>query len=161
MIIKRKQLPSVKLEAEAKINQGYFRTDSKREVLSAFAKIDIPIYRSGLASSEIRSLRKQATAEIELLKLETKILESNLTSSKSSFDYSISKINAFKKQIESNKIYLEGLKQELQLGERTTLDVLNGEQELLESSLCLVMAFKDYFISYYELLFYLGKPELF
>ncbi len=155
--LKRKQLPSVKLEAEAKINEGYFRTDSKREVLSAFAKIDIPIYRSGLASSEIRSLRKQATAEIELLKLETKILESNLTSSKSSFDYSISKINAFKKQIESNKIYLEGLKQELQLGERTTLDVLNGEQELLESSLGLVMAFKDYFVSYYEILFHLGK----
>ena len=155
--LKRKQLPSVKLEAEAKINEGYFRTDSKREVLSAFAKIDIPIYRSGLASSEIRTLRKKATAEIELLKLESKILESNLITSKSSLDYSLSKINAFKKQIESNKIYLEGLKQELQLGERTILDVLNGEQELLESSLGLVMAFKDYFISYYELLFYLGK----
>ena len=36
--LKRKRLPSVKLEAEAKINQGYFRTDSEREVLSAFAK---------------------------------------------------------------------------------------------------------------------------
>ena len=155
--LKRKQLPSVKLEAEAKVNEGYFRTDSKREVLSAFAKIDIPIYRSGLASSEIRGIRKQATAEIELLKLESKNLESNLTSSKSSLDYSLSKINAFKKQIESNKIYLEGLKQELQLGERTTLDVLNGEQELLESSLGLVMSYKDYFISYYELLFHLGK----
>ena len=104
-------------------------------MLSAFAIIDIPIYRSGLASSEIRGIRKQATAEIELLKLESKILESNLTTSKSSLDYSLSKINAFKKQIESNKIYLEGLKQELQLGERTTLDVLNGEQELLESCL--------------------------
>jgi TolC family type I secretion outer membrane protein len=155
--LKRKQLPSVKLEAEAKINEGYFRTDSKREVLSAFAKIDIPIYRSGLASSEIRGIRKQATAEIELLKLEKKNLESNLITSKSSLDYSFSKINALKKQIESNKIYLEGLKQELQLGERTTLDVLNGEQELLESSLGLVMAFKDYFISYYELFFHLGK----
>ena len=80
-----------------------------------------------------------------------------MITSKSSLDYSLSKINAFKKQIESNKIYLEGLKQELQLGERTTLDVLNGEQELLESSLGLVMAYKDYFISYYELLFHLGK----
>ena len=155
--LKRKQLPSVKLEAEAKINEGYFRTDSKREVLSAFAKVDIPIYQSGLASSEIRGLRKQATAEIELLKLESKILESNLTTSKSSRDYSLSKIKAFKKQIESNKIYLEGLKQELQLGERTILDVLNGEQELLESSLGLVMAYRDYFISYYEVLFHLGK----
>ena len=30
--LKRKQLPSVKLEAEAKVNEGYFRTDSKREL---------------------------------------------------------------------------------------------------------------------------------
>ena len=56
-----------------------------------------------------------------------------MISTKSTYDYSQSRINAYKKQIESNKIYLEGLKQELQLGERTTLDVLNGEQELLES----------------------------
>ena len=39
--LKRKRLPSLKLQAEAKINQGYFRTDSEREVLSAFAKVDI------------------------------------------------------------------------------------------------------------------------
>ena len=58
--LKRKRLPSVKLEAEAKINQGYFRTDSEREVLSAFAKVDIPIYQSGLASSKIREAKKNA-----------------------------------------------------------------------------------------------------
>ena len=125
-LLKRKKLPSVKIEAEAKINEGYFRTDSKREVLSAFAKVDIPIYQSGLASSEIREAKKRKFAEMELLKLEIKKLKSNLISSKSSLDHSISRINAFKKQIESNKIYLEGLKQELQLGERTTLDLLNG-----------------------------------
>ena len=155
--LKRKQLPSVKLEAEAKINQGYFRTDSKREVLSAFAKVDIPLYQSGAASSKIREIRKQKFAEKELFKLESRNLEYNLVSTKSTYDYSLSRINAYKKQIESNKIYLEGLKQELQLGERTTLDVLNGEQELLESGLGLTNAYKDHFISYYKLLFHLGK----
>tara|TARA_B100000287_G_C20673566_1_gene794332 strand:- start:4736 stop:6097 length:1362 start_codon:yes stop_codon:yes gene_type:complete len=155
--LKRKQLPSVKLEAEAKINQGYFRTDSKREVLSAFAKVDIPLYQSGAASSKIREIRKQKFAEKELLKLESRNLEYNLVSTKSTYDYSQSRINAYKKQIESNKIYLEGLKQELQLGERTTLDVLNGEQELLESGLGLTNAYKDHFISYYKLLFHIGN----
>ena len=56
--LKRKRLPSLKLQAEAKINQGYFRTDSEREVLSAFAKVDIPLYQSGLASSKIREAKK-------------------------------------------------------------------------------------------------------
>ncbi len=155
--LKRKRLPSLKLEAEAKINQGYFRTDSEREVLSAFAKVDIPIYQSGMASSKIREVRKKLFAQQELLKLETENLAASIVSSKSSYDYSYSRINAYKKQIESNKIYLDGLKQEFQLGERTTLDVLDGEQELLESELDLIKAYKDYFISYYEVMFFIGK----
>jgi outer membrane protein TolC len=155
--LKRKRLPSLKLEAEAKINQGYFRTDSEREVLSAFAKVDIPIYQSGMASSKIREAREKLFAQQELLKLETENLAASIVSSKSSYDYSFSRIIAYKKQIESNKIYLDGLKQEFQLGERTTLDVLDGEQELLESELDLIKAYKDYFISYYEVMFFIGK----
>ena len=155
--LKRKRLPSLKLEAEAKINQGYFRTDSEREVLSAIAKVDIPIYQSGMASSKIREAKEKLFAQQELLKLETENLTASIVSSKSSYDYSFSRIIAYKKQIESNKIYLDGLKQEFQLGERTTLDVLDGEQELLESELDLIKAYKDYFISYYEVMFFIGK----
>ncbi len=66
--LKRKKLPSVKLEADAYINQGYFRTDSKREVLSAFAKIDIPLYQSGAASSKIRESKSELFALQQLLK---------------------------------------------------------------------------------------------
>ena len=101
--------------------------------------------------------RKKLFAQQELLKLETENLTASIVSSKSSYDYSFSRIIAYKKQIESNKIYLDGLKQEFQLGERTTLDVLDGEQELLESELDLIKAYKDYFISYYEVMFFIGK----
>ena len=155
--LKRKRLPSLKLEAEAKINKGYFRTDSEREVLSAFAKVDIPLYQAGSAASKIREIKKRLFAQKELLKMEVQETEYNIVTSKSSFDYSLSRIKAYKKQIESNKIYLDGIKQELQLGERTTLDLLDGEQELLQSELDLVKAYRDYFNSYYEILFHLGK----
>ena len=60
--IKRKRLPSVKLEGEAYINEGYFRYDSKREVLSAFATVDIPLYQSGAASSKIRETRSKLSS---------------------------------------------------------------------------------------------------
>ena len=89
--------------------------------------------------------------------MEHENLTANLISSNSSYNYSLSRIKAYEKQIQSNKIYLDGLKQEFQLGERTTLDVLDGEQELLQSELDLIKAYKDLFISYYEILFYIGK----
>ena len=150
-------MPSVKLEAEAKINQGYFRTDSEREVLSAFTKVDIPLYQSGAASSKIREEKKKLFALKELLNQNIKEVEFNIISSLSSLNSSFSRIEAYEKQIESNKIFLEGLKQELLLGERTTLDLLDGEQELLKSQLDLVVSKRDLFVSYYEILFYLGK----
>lgn len=155
--LKRKKLPKVRLQADASINEGYFRTDSKREVLSAFAKIDIPLYQSGAASSKIRESKSELFALQYLLKQEKEGVLFNLVSSKSSYDHSQSKISAYNKQIESNKIYLEGLRQEMQLGERTMLDLLDGEQELLQSQLDKIKSQRDLFNSYFEILFYKGK----
>jgi outer membrane protein len=155
--LKRKKLPSVKFEADAYINEGYFRTDSKREVLSAFATVDIPLYQSGTASSKIRETKSKLYALRQLLKQVRDDVIFNLISSKSSFEHSFSKISAYKKQIESNKIYLDGLRQEMQLGERTMLDLLDGEQELLQSELDLVKSHRDFFNSYYEILFFMGS----
>ncbi len=155
--LKRKRLPSVKLEGEAYINEGYFRFDSKREVLSAFATVDIPLYQSGAASSKIRETRSKLISLQSLLKKIKDEISYNLTSSKSLFDNSLSKITAYKKQIKSNNIYLDGLKQEMQLGERTMLDLLDGEQELLQSELDLALSFKDLFIAYYQTLYHEGR----
>ena len=155
--IKRKRLPSIKLEGEAYINEGYFRFDSKREVLSAFATVDIPLYQSGAASSKIRETRSKLSSLQSLLKKIKDEVSYNLISSKSLFDNSLSKITAYKKQIKSNNIYLDGLKQEMQLGERTMLDLLDGEQELLQSELDLALSFKDLFIAYYQILYHEGK----
>ena len=155
--IKRQRLPSVKLEGEAYINEGYFRFDSKREVLSAFATVDIPLYQSGAASSKIRETRSKLSSLQSLLKKIKDEVSYNLISSKSLFDNSLSKITAYKKQIKSNNIYLDGLKQEMQLGERTMLDLLDGEQELLQSELDLALSFKDLFIAYYQILYHQGK----
>ena len=155
--LKRKRLPSVKLEGEAYINEGYFKFDSKREVLSAFATVDIPLYQSGAASSKIRETRSKLLSLQSLLKKIKDEISYNIISSKSLFDNSLSKITAYKQQIKSNNIYLDGLKQEMQLGERTMLDLLDGEQELLQSELDLVLSFKDLFIAYYQTLYHEGK----
>ena len=45
----------------------------------------------------------------------------------------------------------------MQLGERTMLDLLDGEQELLQSELDLALSFKDLFIAYYQTLYHEGN----
>tara|TARA_B100000524_G_C23648489_1_gene369345 strand:+ start:827 stop:2185 length:1359 start_codon:yes stop_codon:yes gene_type:complete len=151
------KLPSIKLEAEARKSKGYFRSDSAREVMSATASINIPIYSSGLASSKMREAKKNLESLKELKKIKLNELKYNLTFSWSSYNSSISKIKAYKEQIEANNKFLEGLKQELFLGERTLLDILDAEQELIESEFNLVKSFEEYFNAYFDLLFYMGQ----
>ena len=152
-----RKLPSVKLEAELKKNKGYFRSDSSREVMSAFASVSIPLYQSGLASSKIRELKKELSSEKEFHKLKMNEFKYNLANSWSGFNSSKSKIDAYKNQIEANRKYLEGLNQEMMLGERTLIDILDAEEELIESEYNLIKSFEENFNSYFEILFYIGE----
>ncbi len=152
-----KKLPSVKLEAELKKNKGYFRSDSSREVMSAFASVSIPLYQSGLASSKIRELKKELSSVREFHKLKINEYKYNLANSWSGFNSSKSKIDAYKTQIDANLNYLKGLNQEMMLGERTLLDILDAEEELIESEYNLIKSFEENFNSYFEILFYVGE----
>ena len=155
--LRRMKFPSIKLEAEAKKNKGYFRADSSREVMSAYATIDVPLYQSGNSSSKIRETKRQLFSMQEKKKMMVNELKYNIDFSWSIYSSSDSKIKAYKKQIESNKKFLEGLRQELFLGERTLLDVLDAEQELIKSEFDLITTYEQKFNSFFEILFYMGK----
>jgi outer membrane protein len=71
-------------------------------------------------------------------------------------------IRASMSQVAAAEIALEGAKQELAVGERITLDVLDQEQELLEARLGLIDAERAAYVATHELLAAMGdlKPEL-
>lgn len=156
-ILQGKKLPSVEIEAQLRKDSGYFRSDSGREIMSAFANIDIPLYQSGIASSKIRESRQNLESNKELLKSSINDLKFRIVDSWSIFETALLKIKAYEEQISANTKFLEGLNQELFLGERTVLEVLDGEQELIESELNLVKANEEYFNSYFMILNHMGN----
>jgi outer membrane protein TolC len=60
-------------------------------------------------------------------------------------------------QVRANEIALEGVRQEAYVGSRTTLDVLNAEQELLNSRVSLVRAQRDEAVAAYSLVSATGR----
>lgn len=155
--LKRSKLPSIEIEAQLRKDSGYFKSDSSREVMSAFANIDIPLYQSGIASSKIRESKKMLESNKEFLKSKISELKFKVVDSWSIYETSLLKIGAYTEQIKANQNFLEGLNQELFLGERTVLEILDGEQELIESELNLVIANEEYFNSYFMLLSHMGN----
>jgi outer membrane protein TolC len=68
-----------------------------------------------------------------------------------------SNINSSQEQVKANEIALEGVKQEELVGSQTILDVLNADQELLNSRVTLVSAERDKAVAEFGLLAATGQ----
>ncbi|MGH6783333.1 MAG: TolC family protein, partial [Sphingomicrobium sp.] len=61
--------------------------------------------------------------------------------------------------VKANELALEGARAEQSVGTRTVLDVLNAEQELLNSQVTLVTAKRDAYVAGFQLLNAMGQAE--
>ena len=64
---------------------------------------------------------------------------------------------ASEEQIRAARVAFEGVREEATLGSRTTLDVLNAEQELLDAKAGLIAAITDEYIAAYRVLAEMGE----
>jgi len=72
-------------------------------------------------------------------------------------DAARSKVVSFEAQVKANEVALNGVRQEALVGSRTTLDVLNAEQELLNAQVSLISARHDVQVAYYGVLSGIGR----
>jgi outer membrane protein len=72
-------------------------------------------------------------------------------------DSARSRVTSFTAQVRANDVALNGVRQEALVGSRTTLDVLNAEQELLNSQVNLISARHDVQVNYYGVLAGIGR----
>ena len=67
------------------------------------------------------------------------------------------RIESDQAQVRANKIALDGVKEEEQVGQRTILDVLDAEQEFLDAQVTLVSSKRDKVVASYSLLTAIGR----
>ncbi len=65
--------------------------------------------------------------------------------------------NSTKKQVAAAEAALNGVREEARLGQRTTLDVLNAQQELVSARVAMVSAQRDRLVNSYALLASVGR----
>ena len=126
---------------------------------SVGATARVPFYQGGLPSARIR----QAQA-IEGQTLEQRVGTERavVSSTRSAFaDYSaaIDAIKSNEVAVRANELALEGVRAENSVGTRTILDVLDAEQELLNSQVLLVTARRDAYVAGFQLLNAMGQAE--
>ncbi|WP_166415982.1 TolC family outer membrane protein [Cochlodiniinecator piscidefendens] len=142
--------PTLNLSAQAGINHRGTDTRSATVTLSG------PIYQGG----QIASAERQAVANRDAARANLYVVGQNVTRSIGTAwaDLAVARaqIEASRRQIRAARTAFEGFREEATLGARTTLDVLNAEQELLDAEANLLSAQSDAQIAAYAVLSSMG-----
>ncbi|WP_321392095.1 TolC family outer membrane protein [Emcibacter sp.] len=149
--------PTVSLEAS--YNKSWDASTVTTNVTSkeVVARMTVPLYQSGAQSSRIRQAKQlESQRRLEVIAAERQVRE-NVQNAWEGYREATARIGSTQSQVEANEIALDGVRQEAEVGSRTTLDVLDAEQELLQSRVENVRSHRDQVVAAYRLLLAMGK----
>jgi TolC family type I secretion outer membrane protein len=117
----------------------------------------VPIYQNGSEWSQVRQAKEVVAQRRNELDSARRAQAENVIRAWRQLDAARSRVTSFEAQVRANEVALNGVRQEALVGSRTTLDVLNAEQELLNSQVSLVQARHDVQVAYYGVLAGIGR----
>ena len=120
----------------------------------------MPLYEGGLIYAQVRQAKQlhvSALQEIEQARSET---EEQIVNWWSQLVGARARVQADKVQVEANQTALTGVREEERVGQRTVLDVLDAERELVNSQVQLSISRRDVVVASYELLRAIGRLDV-
>jgi outer membrane protein len=150
-------LPSVEVNGSLSTGRDLAGANTNNDTARVGAVLTVPLYQSGSVYSQVRQARQVNSQRMQEIEETVRFVRESVIQSWELLETSRSRIGANEEAVRANTIALEGVEQEAQVGSRTTLDVLNAEQELLQSKVDLVTARRDQYVAIYTVLAAIGK----
>jgi outer membrane protein len=124
---------------------------------SAVASVSVPIYEGGQAYAATRQAKEQVgEAQLRADWVRDQVRAAVL-SSWGALEAARAQIEAAQAQIDAAETALSGVREEARVGQRTTLDVLNAQQELLSARVSLIQAQRERVVASYSLVQAMGR----
>lgn len=142
--------PSLQGTASTSINQDGDESSSVGVSLSG------PIYRGGRLASVIRAAKAQADSTRAALHLTQLAVDQNVANAWFDLSVANAQLQARDEEIRAASVAFEGAREEASLGARTTLDVLDAEQDLLDARSSRITAESNRYVAIYSLLETMG-----
>lgn len=122
-------------------------------------RASIPLYQGGQPAAQIRQAQARLGQAQELEIAAEREVIAQTRASYASWKASQQVITASERAVSANELSLEGTRAENSVGNRTILDILNAEQELLNSKVQLVTARRNAYVAGFSLLAAMGRAE--
>ena len=128
----------------------------KSETTSLVARLTVPIFRGGKSYASVSASTIARQALLQNLHSASRAVDRDVTMAWYQYQSAEGAVVARQQQIEASQTALNGVRSENILGTRTTLDVLNAEQDLLDARVGLVEAQRNQQVTAYSLLLNIG-----
>jgi outer membrane protein len=150
-------LPTVNLQAS--VQQAYEQQMTVQRAFgaSAVAQINVPIYQGGGEYSLIRQSKENLAQQRLTLETTRDQTRANTVTAWGQLEAGKAQVKSAQAQVTASEVALNGVREEAKAGQRTTLDVLNAQQALVNARVALVTAQHDRVVASYAVLNSVGR----
>jgi outer membrane protein len=150
-------LPTVSLVAG--VQQAYEQqlTTYRSFGASAIAQLSVPVYQGGAEYSLIRQSKETLAQQRLVLEQTRDQTRANTVTAWGQLVAGRAQVASAQSQVTASEIALNGVREEAKAGQRTTLDVLNAQQALVNARVALVTAQHDRVVASYAVLNAVGR----
>jgi outer membrane protein len=155
--IRSERLPQVQLEASYAKRFDEIASIDWTETTSVTGRLTVPLYSGGEVEARVRQAKHthvQRLQEIEQARTE---VQAQVVAAWSQLQAAKAAVESDAAAVEANRIALSGVREEERVGQRTVLDVLNAEQELLNAEVNLVTDRRNVVVASFTVLSAIGR----
>ena len=155
-------LPTVSVQASASRSMQSDSTlsTSGTDQASVAGQINVPIYDGGTAASQTRQAKELSSQSRLVLEQVRNLTRTAVTSAWVSNEGTKVALTAAESEVRAAGIALQGVRREAAGGQRTTIDVLNAQQDLTNARTRLIQSQRDRVIASYTLLSAVGRLDV-
>lgn len=123
------------------------------------AQLSLPIFQGGRPAAQVRQAQARQASAIEQVTFTERGVIAQARSAFAGYQSALRVIESNRIAVQANQLSLEGVRAENSVGTRTILDILNAEQELLNSQVNYVTAERDAYVAGFTLLAAMGRAQ--
>ena len=150
-------LPGVSIQGDLYRSQHDSNDNGDNVTGAISARLTVPIYQGGAEYGQIRQAKEQLGQSRLLVDSARMEVQRTIVSAHTEYQAALAAIAANKAQISASRMALEGVVEERNVGQRTTLDVLNAQQNVLDAQENLVASQRAAVVASYSLLAAIGQ----
>jgi outer membrane protein len=150
-------LPTVTLQASVQQSYEQSLIQYRSFGASAITQLNVPIYQGGSEYSLIRQSKETLAQQRLVLEQTRDQTRANVVTAWGQLVAGKAQVQSAQAQVTASEIALNGVREEAKAGQRTTLDVLNAQQALVNARVALVTAQHDRVVASYSVLDKVGR----